>query len=236
MSTNENPFEATTGQLERLLSIMIRLRQPDGCPWDRKQDSASLAPYLLEEAHEVLEAIEIDDPEWLCEELGDLLLQIVFHSQIHSEAGNFDMQDVIRGIADKMIRRHPHVFEDLPYQDEQELASNWERIKQEEKQRQGKRRNRSFSPHLPSLAMAQKTHARLQSGKDSSLPDRLELPESLAAAYETLSDMSREELYTTLPRFLYLMTAVAAEKSLNSDQALRSLVHELQSRFSEVDP
>jgi MazG family protein len=119
--------------LDRLSGIMDRLRDPGGCPWDREQTLSTLAPYLLEEAHEVSEAVAANDPPTLCEELGDLLLQIVFMARIGRENGWFDLDDVCNGISDKMIRRHPHVFGDREVSDADEVVRNWEDIKRDER-------------------------------------------------------------------------------------------------------
>src|SRR5262245_58002681 len=107
-----------------LVSIMARLRAPGGCPWDREQTWKTLRPYVLEEAYEVVDAIERDDPQDLCEELGDLLLQIVFQAEIAQERGDFTVADVARAIADKLVRRHPHVFGDTSVRDAAEVARN----------------------------------------------------------------------------------------------------------------
>ena len=112
---------------------MDRLRDPGGCPWDRKQTLSTLAPYLLEEAHEVAEAVAADEPAKLREELGDLLLQIVFMARIGRENGWFDLDDVCDGISEKMVRRHPHVFGDREVEDADEVIRNWEEIKREER-------------------------------------------------------------------------------------------------------
>ena len=120
--------------LTRILRVMKQLRDPeDGCPWDVKQSFATIAPYTVEEAYEVADAIERDDWVDLKEELGDLLLQVVFHAQMAQEAGLFDFDDVAHGIADKMVHRHPHVFEDTAYPDEAAQKADWDRIKTEEK-------------------------------------------------------------------------------------------------------
>jgi len=118
---------------DRLRGIMDRLRDPGGCPWDREQTLSTLAPYLLEEAHEVAEAVAADEPAKLCEELGDLLLQIVFMTRIGRENGWFDLDDVCNGISEKMIRRHPHVFADREVEDAAEVIRNWEDIKRDER-------------------------------------------------------------------------------------------------------
>ena len=116
-----------------LTDIMRTLREPGGCPWDREQDARSLRQHILEEAYEVVEAIDLDDKTLLCEELGDLLLQVVFQARIAEEAGEFSMQDVIDGITDKLIRRHPHIFGDVQATDAAAVLKNWEAIKRAEK-------------------------------------------------------------------------------------------------------
>jgi tetrapyrrole methylase family protein/MazG family protein len=126
-------FMAVSDTFEGLLEIMDRLRGPDGCPWDQEQDYASLRGYLLEEVYEVAQALDDKDEQALCEELGDLLFQIVFLSRIGKEHGSFTAQDVIRGIATKMVRRHPHVFGDSSVKDSEDVLRNWEEIKKQEK-------------------------------------------------------------------------------------------------------
>ncbi len=118
--------------LSHLVEVMRRLRAEDGCPWDRKQTHRSLRTYLIEEAYEVIQAIDDDDDDELCEELGDVLLQVVFHSEIADEREAFDITDVITGIVEKLIRRHPHVFSDVEAKDSKTVLRNWERIKQRE--------------------------------------------------------------------------------------------------------
>ena len=120
---------------ERLLDlvrVMARLRGPGGCPWDREQDHRSLARHLLEETHEALEAIDADDRDLLREELGDVLLQVVFHAQMAADDGAWDVDDVAEGIVRKLIRRHPHVFGELEVSGADEVLVNWARIKVEE--------------------------------------------------------------------------------------------------------
>src|SRR3989442_288929 len=121
----------------RLVDIMARLRSPGGCPWDREQTPESLRPYVLEEAYEVLEAIERDDPDALRDELGDLLLQVVFQAQLATEAGRFTIADVANAVTDKLVRRHPHVFGDVEVRDADEVMRNWRRIKVEETHARG---------------------------------------------------------------------------------------------------
>ncbi|MEL6217897.1 MAG: nucleoside triphosphate pyrophosphohydrolase [Pseudomonadota bacterium] len=133
-------FDREAG-LERLLEIMARLRAPDGCPWDREQTFRSIAPYTIEEACEVADAIERGDTPGLCDELGDLLLQVAYHARIAEEAGDFAFRDVIRAISDKMLRRHPHVFGREPGGARVDAATvDWEAIKAEERAARGETR------------------------------------------------------------------------------------------------
>src|SRR6266576_3456986 len=119
--------------LVKLVAVQARLRAPEGCPWDREQTHQSLRTYLLEEAYEVLEALDKGNDAKFAEEMGDLLLQIVFHSQIAQEQGRFTVADVIRAIHNKMIRRHPHVFGEARARNSAEVLRNWEQIKAEER-------------------------------------------------------------------------------------------------------
>ncbi len=125
-------MEEDLGTFEAFCRIVARLRAPDGCPWDRRQTHESLKPYLIEEAYETLQTLDDEDPDKLCEELGDLLLQIGLHARIAEEYGEFEMADVLRGINEKLIRRHPHVFGETKVADENEVMLNWEEIKRTE--------------------------------------------------------------------------------------------------------
>ncbi len=146
-------------EFARLAAVMARLRDPDsGCPWDLDQDFASIVPYTIEEAYEVADAVAAGDMAALCEELGDLLLQVVFHAQMANEAGHFDLADVARGIADKMVRRHPHVFGDAGVADAAAVVRNWEAIKAAEKPRLGALAGVALA--LPALMRADKLQRR----------------------------------------------------------------------------
>lgn len=142
-----------------LLAVMARLRAPNGCPWDREQDHMSLRFHAVEEVYELLDAIEAHDDHEMLEELGDLLLQVVFHSQLAKERGVFDFDKVARNMVDKLIRRHPHVFGDVKVKDVDEVWANWEKIKRAEKH--GTKHERpsaldGIPKHLPALLRAEK--------------------------------------------------------------------------------
>jgi XTP/dITP diphosphohydrolase len=162
----------TEPALLRLVEVMDRLRRE--CPWDREQTHTSLTRYLLEETHEVLEAIDTGDLDHLREELGDLLMQVYFHARIAQETprdqGGFDLEDVAAGIADKLVRRHPHVFAGVEVADADEVERNWEAIKAQEKQRSGP--TEGIPASLPALAYADKVLGRLhRQGADVTLPE-----------------------------------------------------------------
>lgn len=149
-----------TDSIRHLREIVARLRAPDGCPWDREQTHASLRGGLVEEAHEVVEAIGRNDDAHLCEELGDLLLQVVMHSQIASEEKRFDFDQVARGIAEKLIRRHPHVFGGQKLDDTGAVLKQWDRIKREEKGEPHASILDGISPALPALMRAEKVQKK----------------------------------------------------------------------------
>ncbi len=149
--------ESDLGQFQTLMDIVERLRAPGGCPWDREQTHQSLKRNLVEEAYEVLEAIDQDNPKLLSEELGDLVVQVAFHTDIAREAGEFQLADVITQINRKLVRRHPHVFGDASVSDAREVERNWERIKAEERQEKGEERSvvDGIPKDLPALSYAQ---------------------------------------------------------------------------------
>jgi uncharacterized protein YabN with tetrapyrrole methylase and pyrophosphatase domain len=144
-------------EFDQLLEVAAILNGPNGCPWDVKQTFASLQPYLLEEAHEVIEAVDEGSDQELIEELGDLLYVVVFYAKVAQREGRFGMQEILRAVKDKLIRRHPHVFASLKLESEEELARNWEEIKKKEKEGKVKQGPLDSIPsQLPSLAKAQK--------------------------------------------------------------------------------
>lgn len=155
-----NPIRQGEFFLEPLVEVMAKLRSPGGCLWDIEQTHQSLRRYIVEEVYEVLEAIELADADKLCEELGDLLLQIVFHARVAEESGDFSMQDVIDTVIEKLIRRHPHVFGEITVQDAAEVIVNWERIKGQEKSGERLSVLDGVPPGLPSLMRAFKLQSK----------------------------------------------------------------------------
>ena len=224
-----------------LVAIMARLRSPDGCPWDRKQTHATLRPYLLEEAYEALEAIDAEDDSDLCEELGDVLLQVVFHAQIAAEEGRFDIEAVGQAIVDKLIRRHPHVFDDASADGAEEVLRRWEQIKKQERREQGEAVTsllEGIPKHLPALMRAHRIQARVaQQGFDwddidGSLDKVEEEFAEVRKAWKTGRAAAVEEEFGDL-----LFSLVNASRFLKVDpeQALRRAVAKFERRFRTLE-
>src|SRR5437879_9808241 len=159
--------EANCAALARLLRIMDKLRDPGGCPWDREQSLRTLTPYLLEEAHEVIEAIEAGEAQHHQEELGDLLFQVVFQARIAREEGKFDFAQVCDSISEKLTRRHPHVFGDVTVSGSREVVKNWERIKADERKAKGDAPRSAIGgvpTGLPALVRAERLKDKASAG------------------------------------------------------------------------
>ncbi|MSU28100.1 MAG: MazG family protein [Pedosphaera sp.] len=194
--------------LTDLLTVMARLRSPTGCPWDREQDHMTLRTHAVEEVYELMDAIEAGDDHEMAEELGDLLLQVVFHCQLARERGAFDFEAVARRITDKLIRRHPHVFGDVKVKDVNEVWANWEQIKHAEKHGTKHARPSALDgipKHLPALARAEKLvkkarkEALLDTPPTSRKLTRKQVAENLfeMASYAQTKGWSAEELLRT---------------------------------------
>ena len=199
-------------ELQRLMEIMAHLRSPEGCPWDQEQTHQSLTRCLIEEVSETLEAIDEDNMELLEEELGDLLLQVVFHAQIAKENGNFDIEDVARGISDKLVRRHPHVFGDEKGTIDQadQVVDRWEQVKAEEKEQKGISNEYSsifkkLPPRLPALLFANDIYKRaekadvedrfcLDKGKIDSMTQNLDKEKAGQALFELVAACRKSDL------------------------------------------
>jgi MazG family protein len=204
---------------------MARLRGPEGCPWDREQTHRSLARHLLEEAHEVLDAIDADDRDRLREELGDLLLQVVFHARIAADDGAFDVDDVAEGIVRKLVRRHPHVFGDVEVSGADEVLRNWERIKAEEKGEHGVEHD--IPETLPALARAAKVLRRVAgTGPD---PSRDEALAELRLRAEALGGVDAGRAEEAVGELLLAAAAAARALGVDAEAALRRAVR----RFAE---
>jgi XTP/dITP diphosphohydrolase len=193
-----------------LVEVMDRLRSPGGCPWDARQTHASLVEYLIEEAYETVEAIEDADAQALREELGDVLLQIVFHSRIAQETEGWNIDDVADGIITKLIRRHPHVFADGTAETAEDVEANWHRLKAEEKGRESV--TDGIPRNLPALLLAAKVVQRTREF------DGLRADAADAIAAEAMSNVADE---AALGDLLFAITERAREKGFDAEAALR---------------
>lgn len=220
------------------MGLMRRLRAPGGCPWDAEQTHESLKRYLLEETYEVMEAIDSRSTKMLKEELGDLLLQAVFHSVIAEENGEFTMDDVLQILCDKLIRRHPHVFSDLQVDSIDELVANWERIKKEEKGLERVSALSGVPPHLPALLRAQKISekaSRVGFDWDHVDPVFGKVLEELKELEETLFSRDQERMEAELGDLLFAIVNLGRFLSINPEDALRKTIARFVKRFNHVE-
>ena len=225
---------------DTLLDIMARLRGPGGCPWDREQTRASLKPFLIEEAYEVLEAIDGDVPRAVSEELGDLLFQVVFHARIAEERGEFAMQDVLRGLVDKMVSRHPHVFGDAAVGTPGEALAQWEALKQREATPSGRRRSviDGVPRAMPSLVRAQRTQAKAaRVGFD--WPDARaaweKVREEIDEAAEAIAAGDAARIRDELGDVLFSLVNAARLASIDAEDALHGATEKFRRRFTEME-
>ena len=226
-------------QFARLVEIMATLRSPDGCPWDREQTPDSLKPYLVEETYEVLEALEAKDLPAFKEELGDLLLQIVFHAQLMSENGTFTIEDVAQAIADKLVRRHPHVFSDVKVKDADEVVQNWVRIKAQEKAGKADRSILAGVPAgAPALIQAQRLGekaARVGFDWTSATEVFTKVEEETHELAATLTDHSPEQQEHELGDLLFALTSLARHLDIDAESALRKAGKRFNARFRFIE-
>lgn len=229
-----------TPQLQRLLGIMARLRDPvSGCPWDVAQSFKTIAPYTIEEAYEVAEAAEADDATALKEELGDLLLQVVFHSRMAEEAGRFAFDDVARAISDKMVTRHPHVFGEAEIADATAQTVAWEELKANERAAKGAASALDgVGPGLPALTRAAKLQRRAaRVGFDWPDVDPIfdKLEEEIAELCDAMSGDSRDRIEDELGDLLFTVVNLARKLDHDPEQALRRACRKFERRFRRVE-
>jgi len=221
-------------QFATLVNIVARLRAPDGCPWDREQTHSSLRGNLLEECYEVLEALDEGDPVELCEELGDLLMQVVFHAQIATEAGEFELGDVLGSINAKLIHRHPHIFGSLKVKDAEEVVLNWEVLKQEER---GADTSilASVPKQMPALGYSQEIQHRVaQVGFDWEDIDGVidKLAEEVSEFKQADSQERRAEEFGDL---VFTLANIARRLGVDLEETLRQTNRRFYRRFTSME-
>ena len=228
-----------TPQLHRLLQIVQRLRAPNGCPWDREQTEVSMAPHLLEEAFEAVDAIRNGDADASCEELGDVLMNVLMIAQIAAEAGRYDAEDVARDISDKLVRRHPHVFGETRADDTEAVLANWELIKRQEKPDTPPRGVLDGLPaDLPALLLAYRLGEKVaRVGFDWPDADgpRRKLLEELAELDDALATGQIAAIEAELGDVLFSVCNLARHVQVNPEMALRATADRFRRRFAHVE-
>ena len=239
-------------EISRLVEIMAALRTPKtGCPWDLEQDFASIAPYTIEEAYEVADAIERQDWEDLCDELGDLLLQPIYHARMAQEKGLFDFGDVITGITAKMIRRHPHVFGTQEQRAQGMTKGAWERIKTKEKDEKTARKKATGAatqkpkeylddvpttlPALQSAVKLQKQAARVGFDWDEVAPVMDKVREELNEVSLAMEGEKKHDIENEIGDLLFSITNLARHLDIEPDNALRKSNQKFKRRFGYIE-
>lgn len=232
--------ESPGALFDQLLAIMARLRAADGCPWDREQTHTSLKPYLLEETYEVLEAIESGEPAAVREELGDLLFQVVFHTHLAVEQGEFDMADVVKRLNAKMVSRHPHVFGDVAVGSAQDALTQWESIKRREAAQRGEKRSvlAGVPRALPSLVRAQRVQSKA-ARVNFDWPDARaaweKVEEEVKEAAIALAEGDRERVSEELGDVLFSLVNVARLSNIDAEDASQRAIEKFQRRFTHME-
>lgn len=220
-----------------MVEIVAKLRSPEGCPWDRKQDRESLKPYLVEEFYEVIDAIEDNDVDGIREELGDLLFQIVLHSQLSKEEGRFNINDVVEGIATKMVRRHPHVFGGEKLKTAEDVTEWWD----EHKKKEGKNKKSVMDGvprSLPALIRAREIQLKATKvGFDwERIEDAFEkLEEELKELKAALQTKKHSEIESEIGDVLFVLVRIANFVNVNAEDALRSTIRKFLGRFEYIE-
>lgn len=232
----------TLNNFEALLQIIKDLRGPDGCPWDKEQTHKSLAPYAIEETHEMAEAIESGDDAHMCEELGDVLFQVILHAQLASERKAFDIYDVIEGINSKIVRRHPHVFSDTKVSDSDEVMKNWDEIKKQEKKNKKPASTLFDIPKsLPALQKSHKIGEKTEKYKfDWGEPTQViaqlkaEITELEEALNEQNSPEKQEHIQHEVGDILFSAAQLARHLNTEPEADLREANRRFISRFEKM--
>ncbi|MDH4099848.1 MAG: nucleoside triphosphate pyrophosphohydrolase [Nitrospirota bacterium] len=224
--------------VDKLVELMSTLRSPCGCPWDKEQTRKSLTPFLIEEAYEVVEAIEGGNPRELKDELGDLLFQIIFHCQIARERGEFDLNDVAEHSHAKMVNRHPHVFGDAQLETSADVLANWEEIKKKEEHRKRSSMLEGLPKELPALLKAHRVQDKAaRVGFDWEKLDQVidKVEEEVGEFRETLHTKDPEKMEEELGDVFFSLVNVSRFIGVNPEEALRKTISKFIHRFKYIE-
>ena len=231
-------LDSKTPPFERLKLIMAYLRSEKGCSWDRQQTHLSLLPYLIEETYELAEAIESEDSEQIKEELGDFLCQAIFHAQIASDNGQFEIEDSINLIVEKLIRRHPHIFKEEKDLEPHEVRNQWEQIKQGDKERTNKSSLSGLPKEMPALLRAFRIGERAAGmGFDWETAENVleKIDEEISEIRGELDKKSSEGLSEEIGDLLFAVASLARKADINPELALRQSLNKFQGRFEKME-
>ncbi len=225
---------------KKLKLIAEVLLSEEGCPWDREQTHHSIKKYLLEEAYEVMETIDKEDFEGLKEELGDLLYQVFFHGELARKSGKFSVDDIFLGIAEKLIRRHPHVFGDLDIKHSEDVLREWEKIKREEKEKKQKKKHllSGLPIGLPSLFLAyrvQEKTSRVGFDWEDANGVMEKIKEELKELEEAISTKKKEDIESEIGDLLFTLVNLARHLGVEPEEALRKTVKKFINRFNYIE-
>lgn len=223
---------------EDLVQLMTTLRGPNGCPWDRKQTLPDLKPYVIEEAYEVVDAIDRDDRAALAEEVGDMLLEAVFIAEITREEGTFDVYDSITAIHDKLVRRHPHVFADAEAKDAEEVLVNWEKLKSDERKAENKSVLSGVPRSMPALLKASRlTEKAARVGFDWRRTDDVfdKLDEEIGELREAVGSGEAAKIEDEIGDLLFTIANIARKVAANPEEALQSTNRKFMRRFESME-
>lgn len=223
---------------DELVTLMTTLRGPNGCPWDRKQTLPDLKPYVIEEAYEVVDAIDRDERGALLEEVGDLLLQAVFIAEITREEGTFDVYDSITAIHDKLVRRHPHVFGDVEANDAEQVLVNWEKLKSEERKAENKSLLSGVPQSLPALLKASRlTEKAARVGFDWRRTEDVfdKLDEEMDELREAVASGAASKIHDEIGDLLFTIANIARKVNVNAEEALQSTNRKFMRRFESME-
>jgi tetrapyrrole methylase family protein/MazG family protein len=238
----EPAVDNATGRLEAIVTLIRRLRAPEGCPWDRKQTPSSLANYLIEEVHELAEAITSGDPVAICEELGDVIFQVLFLAEMYREMGTFDLEDVVAVNTAKMVRRHPHVFENREAISTAEIRANWHAIKKAEKGDGADAMLDSIPKNLPALMRAYRISERAaRAGFD--WPDLNGVMAKVEEEWQEFKDAQQgnqgpdghQAAAMEFGDILFTLTNVARFARFHPESALAAAVNKFEQRFRHME-
>ncbi len=227
-------------EFDKLIDILKKLRAPDGCPWDRKQTLYSLKDALLEETCELIDALDNKDIENIKEELGDVLLHVVFHSQTACEDGLFNIEDVICGINEKLIRRHPHVFKNEHYETAEQVKERWDEIKKEENKDKTAPDSilDKVPKSLPSLMQAEKLQKKASKyGFDWENPEQVfkKLQEELNELHDAYKEKNKEHISEELGDVIFVLSRLATHLDISADESLRKVNNKFRRRFGFIE-